>query len=150
MPRNSSKNLGPTTIALVVASLACLGLAACGSSSGGGSSSSASTPTAAKTTAEATPTTPTTTTSESTTTTPESTTPTTTTSTTPELSLARRTQIAASVSKCLRGNGANVAEPNAAGNLKIEKSVSSTPQYQAALKKCHAVIAKAFAEEEGK
>jgi hypothetical protein len=143
MPRNSSKNLGPTTIALVVASLACLGLAACGSSSGGGSSSSASTQTAAKTTAEATPTTPTTTTSESTT-------PTTTTSTAPELSLARRTQIAASVAKCLRGNGANVAEPNAAGNLKIEKSVSSTPQYQAALKKCHAVIAKAFAEEEGK
>ncbi len=141
MPRNSSKNLGPTTIALVVASLACLGLAACGSSSSG-SSSSASTPTAAKTTAEAIPTT----------TTPESTTPTTTTptSTTPELSLARRTQLAARVAKCLRGNGANVAEPNAAGNLKIEKSVSSTPQYQAALGKCHSVIAKAFAEAAGK
>jgi hypothetical protein len=209
------RNRRPTTIAPVVAALACLGLAACGSSSSE-SSSSASTPTAAKTTAEATtttpasttptsstPTTPTSTTSEPTittraqfvavfeclrhngiklpplkelggknkinTNTPQfkaartkclhavlganatteatPTTPTTTTptSTTPEISRARRRQLAASVAKCLRSNGAQVAEPNAEGFLKIEGPASRTPQFHAAVTKCHSVIAEAFA-----
>ena len=144
MSRKNTKSLRPTTIALVLAALACLGLAACGSSSGG-SSSSASTPTAAKTTAEATPTTPTTTT----TTTPESTTPTTTTptSTTPEAEAnkAHRRLLAAAVAKCLRSNGAQVAEPNAEGFLKIEGPSSRTPQFHEAVTKCHSVIAEAFA-----
>ncbi len=209
MPRKSSRNRRPTTIALVLAALACLGLAACGSSSGG-SSSSASTPTAAKTTAEATtptsstPTTPTSTTSEptittraqfvavfeclrhngiklpplkelggknkvnantpqfkaartkclhavlganttaeATPTTPTTTTPTTTTA---EASRAHRRQLAATVAKCLRSNGAQVAEPSAEGFLKIEGPASHTPQFHAAVTKCHSVIAKAFAE----
>ncbi len=136
MPHISSKNLGPLTIALVLAALACLGVAACGSSSGG-SSSSASTPTAAKTTAEAT------------TTTSESTTPTTTTPTsTPpgaEASRAHRRLLAAAVAKCLRSNGAQVAEPNAEGFLKIEGPATHTPQFHDAVTKCHSVIAEAFA-----
>ncbi len=130
MPHSSSKNLGPLTIALALAALACLGVAACGSSSSG-SSSSTSTPTAAKTTAEAT------------TTTPESTTPTTTTS--PEASTAHRRLLAAAVAKCLRSHGAQVAEPSAEGFLKIEGPATRTPQFHAAVKKCHSVIAEAFA-----
>ncbi len=142
MSRFNTENLRPMTIALVVAAFACLGLAACGSSSSG-SSSSASTPAATSTTAEATPTTPTT----PTTTTPESTTPTTTTptSTTPEQSKAHRRLLAAAVAKCLRSNGAQVAEPNAEGFLKIEGAASRTPQFHAAVTKCHSVIAEAFA-----
>ncbi len=132
---NTKKNLRPTTIALLVAAFACLGLAACGSSSGG--SSSTATTTAAKTTAEAT------------TTTPESTTPTTTTpaSTTPEAEAnrAHRRQLAASVAKCLRANGAQIAEPSAEGFLKIEGPATRTPQFHAAVTKCHSVIAEAFA-----
>jgi hypothetical protein len=136
---NTQKNLRPTTIALLVAAFACLGLAACGSSSGG--SSSTATTTAAKTTAEVT-TTPTTTT-------PESTTPTTTTpaSTTPEAeaSRAHRRQLAASVAKCLRAHGAQIAEPSAEGFLKVEGPATRTPQFHAAVTKCHSVIAEAFA-----
>jgi hypothetical protein len=142
MPRFNTENLRPMTIALVVAALACLGVAACGSSSGG-SSSSASTTTAVKTTAEAT------TTTATTPTTPESTTPTTTTpaSTTPEAeaSKAHRRLLAVAVAKCLRSNGAQVAEPNAEGFLKIEGAASRTPQFHAAVTKCHSVIAEAFA-----
>jgi hypothetical protein len=134
MSHISLKNLGPLTIALVLAALACLGVAACGSSSGG-SSSSASTPTAAKTTAEATTTTPTT----PTTTTPTSTAP------AAELSQAHRRLLAAAVAKCLRSNGAQVAEPNAEGFLKIEGPATRTPQFHAAVTKCHSVITEAFA-----
>jgi|SRR5580704_15207674 hypothetical protein len=139
MSRFNTENLRPMTIALVVTAFACLGLAACGSSSGG--SSSATTSTAAKTTAEAT--TPTATTP----TTPESTTPTTTTptSTAPEQTKAHRRLLAAAVAKCLRSNGAQVAEPNAEGNLKIEGAASRTPQFHAAVTKCHSVIVEAFA-----
>jgi hypothetical protein len=137
-PSSSVRNLRPMTIALVVASLACLGLAACGSSSGG--SSSGATSTATHTTAEATPTTPTPTTSE--TTTPTTTTP---TSTTPALSPARRRRLAAAIAKCLRSNGAQAAEPNAEGYLKLEGPAAHTPQFHAAVTKCHSVIAAAFA-----
>ncbi len=138
MSRLNTENLRSTTIALVVATLACLGVAACGSSSGG-SSSSASTATAVKTTAEA-----------KTTTTPESTTPTTTTpaSTTPEAAaeaLAYRRKLNAAVAKCLRSNGAQVAEPNAEGFLTIEAATLRAPQYHTAVAKCHSVIAEAVA-----
>jgi hypothetical protein len=135
MPHTSSKNLGPLTIALVLAALACLGVAACGSSSGG-SSSSASTPTTAKATAEATTTTATT---------PATTTPASTTSEAEASRTHRRKQTVA-VAKCLRSNGAQVAEPNAEGFLKIEGPATRTPQFHSAVTKCHSVIAKAFAE----
>ena len=130
MPRNSTSNHRATTIALVLAALACLGLAACGSSSGG-SSSSASTPTAAKTTAEATPTTPTT----PTTTTPESTTPTTTTptSTTHEPTITTRKQFVA-VFACLRHNGIKLPPLNELGGK--NKINTNTPQFKAARTKC--------------
>ncbi len=144
MPRISNRNLGPMTIAPVIASLACLGLVACGNSSGG-SSSSALTPTAANTTAEATPTTPTSTTPESTN--PTSTTP---TSTTAEAGAARRYQLAAAVAKCLRSNGAQVGEPSAEGFLKLEGPATRTPQFKAAVTKCHPVIAEAFGQASGK
>jgi hypothetical protein len=132
-----SINLRPTAIALAVAALACLGLAACGSSSSG-SSSSASTP--------ATTTPPEATSTPTTTTPPEATTPATTTpSTTPEASAAHRRLLAAAVAKCLRSNGAQVAEPNAEGFLKLEGPATHTPQFHAAVTKCHSVIAEAFA-----
>jgi hypothetical protein len=124
MPDTSTKSRRATTIAPVVAALACLGLAACGSSSGG-SSSSASTPTAAKPTAEATPTT----------TTPETTTPTSTTptSTTHEPTITTRKQFVA-VFECLRHNGIKLPPINELGGK--NKVNTNTPQFKAARTKC--------------
>ncbi len=122
MPPTDTRNRRATTIALVLAALACLGLAACGSSSGG--SSSGTTPTAAKTTAEATPTT-----------TPKTTTPTSTTptSTTHEPTITTRKQFVA-VFECLRHNGIKLPPINDLGGK--NKINTNTPQFKAARTKC--------------
>jgi uncharacterized protein YggE len=127
MPRPSTKSRRATTIASVVAVLACLGVAACGSSSGG-SSSSVSTPTAVKTTAEAVATT-------QTTTAPESTTPTTTTptSTTHEPTITTRKQFVA-LFDCLRHNGIKLPPINELGGKHTINT--NTPQFKAARTKC--------------
>jgi hypothetical protein len=139
MHRSIIKTLRPTTIAPLVASLALLGLGACGSS-GGGSSSSASKPAATQTTAEAT----------TTATTPTAPTATTTTPETKPVSVARRRELASEVAKCLRKYGGQVAEPGPEGYLKLEGAATKTPQFKAAVQKCHSVIVKAFAEAAGK
>jgi hypothetical protein len=146
MHRSTIKTLRPTTIAPLVASLAALGLGACGSS-GGGSSNSASTPAATNTTAEATATATTPTTPTTTSTTP---TATTTTPETKPVSVARRRELASEVARCLRKYGGQVAEPGPEGYLKLEGAPTKTPQFKAAVQKCHSVIVKAFAEAAGK
>ncbi len=123
----STKNRVPTAIALLVASLACLGLGACGSSSSG-SSSSASTPTAAHTTAVATATTPTSTA-------PASTTPASTTPTKKEPSITTRRQFAL-VYECVRRSGVGLPPLKTIKSLNQIKVNTSSPQYTAALAKC--------------
>ncbi len=133
----STKNRVPTAIALLVASLACLGLGACGSSSSG-SSSSASTPTAAHTTAEATATTPTSTAPASTA--PASTTPASTTPTKTEPSITNHRQFML-VYECVRRNGIDLPPFKTLKSLNQIKVNTSSPQYTAALAKCrHEVL----------
>ncbi len=132
-----TQNRGSTAIALLVASLVCLGVGACGSSSSG-SSSSASTPTAAHTTAAVTPTTPASTTPASTT--PTSSTPASTTTTskspTSEGPTIKTHSQYLGVLECMRHNGIKLPPFNQLRTYKI----TNTQQFDTVWTKCRFAV----------
>jgi hypothetical protein len=135
MPRISAKNPRPTAIALLVASLACLGMGACGSSSSGSSATASST---AHTTAEATPTTSASTTPASTAPASTTTTRTAPTKTEPAITSTRQFDL---IYECMIRNGIKLPPLKilkSAGEIKIN---TNTPRYKATLAKCrHEVL----------